>query len=355
MVCFLSEQWARRLSVVAAIGAMCLLLSLPMVVAAEDSAPPSLAEIREAALASILAVHSIQFEFDVEQSSGWKAHGRFVLEGNRFRTERQDVTGLWPGSTPENSISAFDDRRSQFFSESQSRLILKDGAVDSRYTMDAPFSIVFAWLRTPGMPLRWNDIRNPANWTRRFGEAQYIGGDEVSGTSVLVVSFPCDALPDLPCEYHVSFARGLGYLPVAYERRVSGTEQVASRMQVTQWSERTIDSLVCAVPLEVTFEQSDADRVSLPVSRKMKVVPDSLKINEDIADELFTIPLSIAAHVDDVDETQRAFARASVPPHPRTPIAGLPRRNASFIVGVVVVNFVFLAAFGIYWLRRRKT
>lgn len=349
-----SRNLATRSPAAMAVAALSLLLGLFSDADADDSDVPSIVEIRECALASILAVHSIQFDCDVEESHGWKAHGRFLLEEDRFRTERNDVTGLRPGRAPENSISAFDDKRSQFFSESQSRLILKDGAVDSQYTMDAPFTKVFAWLRRPGLPLRWNELRNPATWTQRFGEAQYIGSSEIEGTPVVVVSFPNLSLPNLPCEYRVSFAPTLGYLPLAYERKVVSTGKLASRMQVTRWSEHTIDSTVYAIPLEVTFEQSDADGVSLAHSMTMKIAPDSLKINEDIDDELFTIPRSIATHVHDVDEHQRAFARASVPPHAPTPIAERPRRSSAFIVGIVATNLVFLALFGIFWLRRRR-
>ena len=264
-----------------------------------------LTAIREGAASSARSIRSMEFAFRQESDDGWQANVQFYGEGDRFRVNRQDIVGSkFQGQrlAPLSLTSAFNGERQQMFFGDQSRLRLKDGNGGAKYGVVTPQTIVYSWLRAPGGDLRWDVIREPLSWTQRFAEATYVGATVEDREPLAIVEFPQRQGVRTPCIFRVYFAPRLGYLPLKYDRFVEASKELTSWMRVERYNVWEIEGNRVAVPLEVKFGQNDKDRAGLPMTLTFTVAEDTLKVNHDIDDGVFTIARAIAKDVFDQDE-----------------------------------------------------
>jgi thiol-disulfide isomerase/thioredoxin len=199
-------------------------------------------------------------------------------------------------------MAAFNGRRQQKLFGNEFRLRLKDGNAGAAYGVDIPELMVYAWLRTPRGDFRWDLIRQPSSWKQRFVGATYVGEATDGQVRLQVVDFPQREGVKTACFFRVYFAPELGYLPLKYDRFVEASKELTSWMRVERYKAMEIDGNRIAIPLDVRYEQNDKDGVGLPMIQTLKVAEDTLKINHDINDGLFTLPTEIAKSVYDVDE-----------------------------------------------------
>ena len=300
------KRWRRR-------GEVLLLLVGCMLTFCErgEGRDPDLVSLRVQAHFHAALLRTLQFAYHFESDTGTTTNAEFIAAGDRFRVDRVDITGaeIHGRKNPPMSFStAYNGKRQQQLDRRQSLMRLEDGNDSARYQLGTPQTFAYGWLRMHGTPaLRWDMIVGSNLWEKRFADATYVGKVNEGGRILEVVEFPQREVPP-PCMFKVFFAPDLGYLPIKYVRRVEETGKISSTMEVTRFKTFDIDGHPIAVPTEVEFQETGADKVSLKQKITLRIDEGSLKVNEDVEDSLFTIDFSGVKMVHDVDEYERTIA-----------------------------------------------
>lgn len=317
----------------------------------EDS---HLAEIRTQGRFHAQLIRTMEYRFTLSDNHGWITQVDLHLEGTRFRIDRKDTTGMQVLDrriSPLQSMAAYNDERSQNYHVNDSQFILRDGNGRASYSVDFPHGAVYAWLRMPGTaPIRWDHIHSSKVWEDRFADAVPLGTVEEEGQTLQVVDFPQQVVT--PCVFKVFFNPALGYLPVKYIRRVAATGETASTMAVQKVHELQIDSHSVGLPLEVRFDETGADGVSLKQQLNYVVDESSIGINKEIDQSLFTLDPKQAKSVYDAEEQARLLGAVEKEHKPQ--IANPPASRSSsiwLIAGNLALLLVVLFVAG--WLRRK--
>ncbi len=209
---------------------------------------------------------------------------------------------------PLQFAAAFDDQRFQLLAPHQLRLRVQDGNSEASYSVTTPETFVYQWLQTIGAPFRWDAVLDNANWENAFREAKYIGSVTEGGTALETIEIPQRRGVRTPCIYKVYFSPDLGYLPVKYARRVEQTGEISSTMDVHAHKTFAIDGRTVAVPTLLRYTETGADGVSLKQAISITVDEQSLQVNQDVDDALFTLRADNPEWVYDVDEENRKQA-----------------------------------------------
>ncbi len=219
---------------------------------------------------------------------------RFQLEGEKFRTE----TGLHWADPPIGSSSdiyAFDGHSYQIFDKEVLNLNVRDQPVfkDMKYCHDLPFFRLYDfWLQ--GADQTFEAARNPDTWTHVPEGTQLVGAAMVGGRSCIRVDIPSrEQGQDRPAVYRAYFARDLGFYPVLVES-VDNNGQVLSRATVKKPLKLETPSVPVVIPLELelSYDLSGGARSS----NTYTIDRDTLSVNKDIPDEVFSIPVTCAEH-----------------------------------------------------------
>ena len=215
---------------------------------------------------------------------------RLQMEGEKYRSE----TGL-EGSTAHETlgkdvsydIKAFDGERYQIFNKKSLELW-----VSRRRTPFSPFfnlPILLPFYFVPGEEKTFAAFRSKATWDELKKSATI-------GPAVKVQGYDCISLDvhvsGSPRHYRVYCARDLDYYPVRYE--VSGASGFkAEEVVVKEMKEYATAEGRVVVPLkvEVTWRSPGNEKV---VRFEYSIRNEGLSVNEDIPDEVFTIPRSMA-------------------------------------------------------------
>jgi thiol-disulfide isomerase/thioredoxin len=264
-----------------------------------------LAQIREKAVFHVQLIRNMEYSIQMKSDDGMESNVEIHATGDRFRVNRRDAVGAKFGAqrqAPMTVMAAFNGRRQQLFFGNESQLIVKDGNTGATYGTETPELMVYAWLRAPRGHFRWDSIRQSSNWKQRFASATYVGEAMEGHVRLEIVDFPQREGVKTPCYFRVYFAPQLGYLPLKCDRFVDASQELTSWVRVERYKLLEFDGNRVAIPLDVRFEQNAKDGAGLPLGLTFKLAEDSLKINRDIDDGLFTLPRDIAKSVYDVDE-----------------------------------------------------
>lgn len=335
----------------------CLLVAIAVIRLTELKAlgdESRLADIRSQGRFHIQLIRTLEYRFKLSDNHGWVTQVDLHLEGTKFRIDRADTTGMQVLDrriSPLQSMAAYNDERSQNYNANDSQFILRDGNGRASYSVDFPQGVVYAWLRMPGTPpIRWDHINSSKAWEDRFASATSLGTVEEDGQTLEVVDFPQQVTT--PCIFKVFFNPALGYLPVKYIRRVTATGETASTMEVRKVHEMVIDGHRIGLPMEVRFDETGNDGVSLKQTLDYVVDESSLNVNKEIDQSLFTLDPKLAKSVYDSDEQARLLAAAEKEHKPEAPNPPISQASSTWLIGMnlAALTVVLLA---VAWFRRK--
>jgi len=287
---------------------VCAVLVLLVVVAVEgvasaDSA--SIETVKRQTKSFVREIRSIEFEMllmgtDVRRESSEKISRketmRYFQSGNMFRSET--VISL-NGESLGDEISTYTGKRFQVFKKNIETMAVKDSSIASSATrVISPLVDVYSFLVKMGMTYTWTEITTEKNIDDSFKHAKYIGKRENNGAECIVLEFP-GVVPGFTVE--VWFSREKNYFPVKYTFSINGSPQGVC--EVKKFHEENLDSgAKVFIPVEIVSVSNYPGRSPYSSSeRTISIDANTIKINHEIDDDFFTLPTTIAKHVDDID------------------------------------------------------
>jgi hypothetical protein len=213
-----------------------------------------------------------------------------------------------------------------------------------------PILVPYSWLAT-GV-VNWSDLKDRERWLAQFDKARYEGKKTENNKIFDVVSFPYTPNDENPFaieQIHVYFSKETGYYPlksVYYAKN----KQLLGHVEVLQYTLLDIDGQKTVFPLVVTGENS---KFTITIDES------SIKVNQHIDEDLFTLSPSMAKDVYDYDEELKKLEPFSdtsdvvntsgntVPPSRWT-----WKRISIIVIADVIIIAILLILW--YWLRKKK-
>ena len=222
---------------------------------------------------------------------------RLQIEGSKYRSE----TGLDGAQVHETlrdrvayDISAFDLKKYQILDKRDLLLSVGSDQCDTSPFFNPPVLRPFFFVSTQGKT--FDLFRDSAIWDNLKKTATVGSNSTVGGRDCVML----DVLTGPGLRYRVYCAKGLEYYPVRYEvyapDGTKGTECTVTGLKEYETPEGTV-----VIPL-VIEEAWLAPSGEKTVTYKWSIDEESLSVNEDIPDKVFTIPLSLAVSFEDRDD-----------------------------------------------------
>jgi len=284
-------------------------------------------------------IRSVQFRMTAE-CSDWDAEGaaeklkyevKCYQQGGCFRVEATLTRASDQSRTKVvNLLSAYNGRHYQTFYPKSGVLALSSTArVPNAYFVLNPLVAPYVWLLSPGDQLSWSVVRDEQQWRKRLADARWAGRTSDGEHQFAVVEIPIKiALLKRPAICRVFFAEDLECFPLRWA--TSSDEGYAGSARVTAYAELQVDGEVAVVPLEIWT----SDRLPDGSASEQHYVldRDSLKLNEPIDAELFTISTARARVIRDLDKPPSHVTR---PKGARRVAGGGTRRVLLGVIGAI--------------------
>ncbi|MGE5610053.1 MAG: hypothetical protein ACM359_12430 [Bacillota bacterium] len=206
---------------------------------------------------------------------------------------------------PDESITAYDGVRWQFFEEKTSRLIYKK-ANENRQPICLPNPLLapLAFFRPPagenGVKLLWAEAQSPAFWDALGRDVQWVQAtDDGQGFTAECRGRLSDGTPFVS---HIRFGTQPDYLPTEIDWIPEG--KAAIRYRLEQYEQQVVDGQTFYWPKQVRFSLSDPKQ---PIKGELITSIEELKLNAKIPADLFTLDFTKPAII--YDDDARAFVK----------------------------------------------
>lgn len=306
--------------------------------------------------ASLLPKLLQSYQFTAE-SNATPEHGTpirnritFYQSGSNLRSECEKIGNRPSAHKNELSrvISAYNGSRYQNFFDDRKTLTFSNTCRFSNpYWLPNPLIIPYLWL-TDSMGMNWSDLKNQDLWAKSFSEARYEGQSREGEFACEVVSMPyLDRKAGIRVKIY--FAKELAYFPIKYVGESSAGKQVLS-VEVTKHKIIDSDGSRIVFPLAITMKEN-VPQVTVDYCT---IAEESIKVNQPIDDELFTLSPSMAKIVDDYDKNIQNQKNAQN--RPPLDVSSLPTPAGGhkwLLAGNVTLLVVLLSVFCYRRWRRR--
>ena len=298
------------------------------------------------------AIQSYEFTVESITRSGSKSLHKdkvtFRQSGSSLRADCEDLdrTSL-PRKVPVSKVvAAYNGSRYQIFYDDIKTLTFSNNCrFPNPYWLPNPLILPYLWMMYPGS-MNWSDLKNQEVWIKKFSAANYEGETTENSVTSEVVSMPYGS-QDSGMRVKIYFAKTLGYYPLKCLGYGSDGKQLLSVI-VTKYKTIDCDGEKVVFPLVVTSTEEDAHVTTI---QEWRIEEGSIKVNQPIDEDVFTLSPAMAKFVDDFDkniQNQKGVGTSgdSLPP---------PSRWRAWFLGVNVVVVVLLVAFFSYrWVLRRS-
>jgi len=242
---------------------------------------------------------SMIYSEDWEKSSRNSRHlvFGFKKEGKKFRVETT-LDGTKVSPEKENSIisqiTAFDLNKYQKFQKRSQWLAFMDRDINPLGTINLPLIRPYIFLFL-GEELSFENIQDKAFWERLKKQIKKIQKATVEGHDCIQMDL---TLPGSARLCHVYWAEEFGYYPIkVLLSNVDGNKLVEITVKEVKKQETTNGPIF----IPMVMEQTDWPETGGYKGWTLRHTIDSnsLSVNEDIPDEVFTIPLHMAKRITD--------------------------------------------------------
>lgn len=263
-----------------------------------------LSEIRRLGITHAKHLTSIQFAFTTDIVGLGKDQGEFFISGNKFYSRLDPFrfdNQILPSESAYNGekyqlLDLVEAGKGEYLSYSSSPIL-----PTSTGTLD-PLLLSYAWLFTSGEFPQWFTIRDDAIWNKAFADAEYLGEETVEGQLCDCVKMP-GILPNTINTIY--FARDLNFFPFkTVTNKVDGS--YFGTVQLDDFIEKDVDGELLVVPTKLHFSQM-VEGNETPGETTLSI--ETLRINEPIDDDLFTISPTRANRVIDLDHQKSLMSK----------------------------------------------
>ena len=240
---------------------------------------------------------TIQKGFLTFAASGEKFKSTSILESDQ-KTQKTDMT---------ENVVAFDGKNYQLFSPNADRMSVSKSPLNSN--PDRMFSVLtlpYMWLlhtsSSEAFPV-WSEMKNKNLWDYCRNKGTCITSQNIDEHSTVGIEFQSQMRSvveeDNSSLYvQVYFATDLDYFPIKWQVVNKINDEIVGRAQVNDFLKTNVDGNDFYFPVKMTNRVVMNDFVMESV---LTTDPDSIKINEAIDPDFFTISSSQVKHIDDFD------------------------------------------------------
>lgn len=227
----------------------------------------------------------------------------FITQGNMFRCDTQTLQA--DGSTSYSAILAYNGKRYQKlnFGEMASLDLSSKSIVEQNpYGNMHPLLVAFGWAFTNNDSFDLSTISNPEIWSKLIKNTVEVYKEEKEGHSCIVWVFndDLDTTNRKSKKMTIFFAEDLDYFPIASE--VHDSEgKLRTRCTVTEFKRNNTEDGEVVFPVNIEAKSFFGPEADIIVSSTSQVDPQTLKINDQINEDVFTLPLSQADYIYDAD------------------------------------------------------
>jgi hypothetical protein len=223
---------------------------------------------------------------------------KYYQSAENFRGDLYNGTNDAPldFSLPAVKRFAFDGDRYQRFSQADRTLKLFNSADRSMpLGFGNPLVIPYYWLFDQGEILTWPAVRDPARWNVAFKHATGFSKDKPSGDC-----FSTFSQKNLQLNFRVRFSAAANYYPTTFTATRAKDGVVVYEVKVQEYHRVQNEGCVAIVPLSVLFTQTGNDG-SFPMRHEYSIELSSLRVNQGVDEDIFTLPRSAASFIWDQD------------------------------------------------------
>ena len=271
----------------------------------------------------------------------------FQKENEKFRIETA-LKGTKVSPEQEKSltrrITAFDLKKYQRFDKSTLWLAFMDREINPLEEGNFPLTRTYTYLFY-GEKLSFENIQGEAIWNRLKKRATITGNTTIEGHDCIKMDI---IFPGKSYLCQMYWAKELGYCPIKVQRlNLDGKKYVD--ITVKEVTKRDTEEGPIFVPVIIEQTQWDVTIEQKRLVLKFTIDGNSLSINEDIPDEVFTIPLHLAERITDYTNSWNNYDPKNAPAYsmkgkisPEFTLAKLGGDNLTLShekAGIIVLDF----------------
>jgi hypothetical protein len=235
---------------------------------------------------------------------------RFQAEGDRFRVET-GLDGTWVNPEIANnvsfSISAFDLNKYQQLEKESLNLAVQNEKFTPTDKTNLPLTWPYEFLSIGQLgvvPIE--KVRDKAEWDRILSRAKISGNEVLDCHECILVEIqsPKNKL------WRVYFAKDLEYYPIKNQTYDKGRKM--QEIVVRQVKKNVTTSGDVFIPMDIVCTQFGAITNKKLFEWKYLIEEETLSVNNDIPDEIFTIPLYMANSFEDIDNKENTLTPQEV-------------------------------------------
>jgi hypothetical protein len=204
-------------------------------------------------------------------------------------------------------ITAFDLNKYQSFMKPNAHLRVRTQPINPLHCMNYPLiqSYVFIYNLRSHDECTFEDFQSKELWENLKQRTQFIDDSTVEGYDCIATEI---SFPGKSRFARVYWAKEFQYYPVKYELFDINGKQLSEHTVKGLSKYDTAEGPVVTPMSSVHTEWHPVDGHEL-YTITQTIDKDSLSVNEDIADDIFTIPLHMAMMYEDYDDRSKSFSR----------------------------------------------
>lgn len=242
---------------------------------------------------------------------------RFAAEGTKYFVQFSRASSV-SGASNSEAVYAFDGEKNQRLLGDSGRLDVTTnaGTFEDQYVRTPAFLLPYAYISNyqPGGQATVKRLTNWDNWAEAAKTAQVLGETDLDGRRVVVVEVHVPRPgSQQKTTYRAYCAPDLDYYPVQYERLEDGLRSVRFKVGDVTAVGITDGESVYINGSSFYEHWSPEPPNNLVITTETKTDKSTLRVNQDIEDNMFKIPLSYATVLWDVD--QKTAMRLKPSPH----------------------------------------
>lgn len=281
-------------------------------------------EVLSKAYLSVARIDSLQF-VDTVQLLGTTHVLRVLLQGHHYRIEHEFDGNL--------TVYAYDGRHYQRLETSGNRFSRSRDQF-TQEPVGGIYSLLWAyfWLFDGRTPISWQSVKDKAVWDAAMNRATFRERRVEEGEEYQVLSVERTGGAGVVYESEVYFAADIGYLPRKTISRIRNGPE-ASRIIVDEYAMFDADGERVALPVSVRVTDTGEDGVSLALESDLAVQRGSVRVNDPIDKDLFTLIPTAGVAVFDFDRMSR---------EEEPTLMRAPREEATIIVQRIFFGLLLL-------------
>jgi hypothetical protein len=229
---------------------------------------------------------------------------RFHKKGEKFRIETAlEGSDVWPNQI--RMITAFDLNKVQRLEKDSLHLrVQSEPIIPSRET-NLPLTRPYRYIFLGRKDFSFTMLQTKSVWNELKNRVTKIETSRIEEQECVLVEFDYTDKGRICRTY---FAKELLHYPIRTEVLNTATNKLTVKLIVTDVEKRTTDQGRVVIPVVITESQWHQDSGHPTFTLRESIDRSRLFLNEDIPDEVFTIPIHMARSYEDVDDARAYFS-----------------------------------------------